>query len=245
LDKSVSDLMLEYLAIPVIFGVALVFMAVWEWLRWFGSVKVHPWYLTALAVLFVCLAAWRWRTVYRIVVDRMKGAEAEHQVGLQLAELRGMGYRVVHDVMLDPDADQPWNIDHVLVGPSGVYAIETKYRRKPGRGPARVDFDGTGLKFSTGYYDLEAVSQTTRAAVDLGNAIRREFSIPAWVRGVVVFPGWEANGSSKKDLWVLKPEALGKWLEVEERSPRFRVSDAERDRIVDWLRTLPVTDWED
>ena len=45
-----------------------------------------------------------------------------------------------------------FNIDHVIIGPAGVYAVETKARRKPetgkGRSDARVVYDGTKTSIS-------------------------------------------------------------------------------------------------
>ncbi len=41
------------------------------------------------------------------------------------------------------------------------------------------------------------------------------------VRGVVCFPGaGRVEGSSGKAIWVLKPEALEKWIQQEERNGR-------------------------
>lgn len=50
------------------------------------------------------------------------GAEGEERVGAILDSMRRHGYMAVHDVPLGG-----WgNIDHILVGPGGVYTVETK-----------------------------------------------------------------------------------------------------------------------
>ena len=70
-------------------------------------------------------------------------------MGEELNQLMRSDYHVFHDVTNAPYG----NIDHVLVGPTGVYAVETKTRRKreePGREAHVVIFDGSALHFPHG-----------------------------------------------------------------------------------------------
>jgi hypothetical protein len=68
------------------------------------------------------------------VIDRWdRGAEGEEHVGKLLEALVERGWRPVHDVSLGRG-----NIDHVLIGPGGLFTIETKSHR--GRlAVARID----------------------------------------------------------------------------------------------------------
>jgi len=54
------------------------------------------------------------------------GYEGEIAVGQELNQLMLDGYRVYHDFPADK-----FNIDHIVVGPPGVFAVETKARSKP------------------------------------------------------------------------------------------------------------------
>jgi hypothetical protein len=59
------------------------------------------------------------------LVDRWgRGAAGEELVGEALDSLRERGWFALHDVQLDRG-----NIDHVLVGPAGIFTIETKSHR--------------------------------------------------------------------------------------------------------------------
>jgi hypothetical protein len=69
------------------------------------------------------------RYVLPLVDRRDRGATGEEQVGALLDELAGGGWRVMHDVSLGRG-----NVDHVLIGPAGVFTIETKSHP----GPVRV-----------------------------------------------------------------------------------------------------------
>jgi hypothetical protein len=56
------------------------------------------------------------------VVDRWdRGAEGEEHVGKVLEALAPDGWRVLHDVSLGRG-----NVDHICIGPGGVFTIETK-----------------------------------------------------------------------------------------------------------------------
>jgi len=54
----------------------------------------------------------------------LQGARGEERVGAVLAGLEADGWQAIHDVSLGRG-----NVDHVLVGPGGIFAIETKSHR--------------------------------------------------------------------------------------------------------------------
>lgn len=56
----------------------------------------------------------------------MMGDQGEQWTAQALRKMRRKGWRTVNHVTL-----RPWDIDHVLVGPGGAYAIETKWSATP------------------------------------------------------------------------------------------------------------------
>lgn len=56
----------------------------------------------------------------------MMGDLAEQWTASELRPLRRAGWRLVNHVRL-----RPWDIDHVLIGPGGAWAVETKWSAKP------------------------------------------------------------------------------------------------------------------
>ncbi len=56
----------------------------------------------------------------------MMGEIAEQWTAQELRKLKRRGWRVVNHLML-----RTWDIDHVLVGPGGIFAIETKWSSRP------------------------------------------------------------------------------------------------------------------
>jgi len=66
------------------------------------------------------------RYVLPLLERRDVGASAEEQVGGLLDQLAG--WRVIHDASLGRG-----NVDHILIGPTGVFTVETKSRPDPVR----------------------------------------------------------------------------------------------------------------
>jgi len=52
-------------------------------------------------------------------------------------KLRPAGYQVWHDIQADD-----FNVDHVLMGPGGIFTIETRTHRKPEKGPCEIVYFG-------------------------------------------------------------------------------------------------------
>lgn len=75
-------------------------------------------------------AALGWLAFWVVLVSgtapKMMGDQAERWTAGELRKLRRHGYKVVNAMML-----KPWDIDHVLLGPSGAYAVETKWSATP------------------------------------------------------------------------------------------------------------------
>jgi Nuclease-related domain len=69
------------------------------------------------------------RYVLPLVERRDRGATGEEHVGGLLEELSESGWRVIHDASLGRG-----NVDHILIGPPGVFTVETKSHP----GPVRV-----------------------------------------------------------------------------------------------------------
>jgi len=93
-------------------GVALMLVAPAWWLfgLTLGGASV-AYAIGALLVRPAHVEAWR------------IGAEGERQTAAILAELEDLGYRVLHDRRIPGTRA---NIDHIVVGPTGVYVVETK-----------------------------------------------------------------------------------------------------------------------
>jgi hypothetical protein len=96
------------------------------------------------------------RYVLPLVDRRDRGASAEEHVGALLAALDPGEWRVIHDASLGHG-----NVDHILIGPSGAFTVETKSHP----GPVRVGrVHGATLRQAQAQRD--AVEAVTRLEVE-------------------------------------------------------------------------------
>lgn len=173
-----------------------------------------PGLYTVTAVIAVGYAAFRvFRAVPEIKALKL-GRDGERVVGQYLEQLRNKGYQVLHDVM-----GEGFNIDHVVIGPAGVFTVETKTYSKPARGDARIEFNGDTLRVGAFEPDRNPIIQAKAQASWLRALLLESSGRNFAVRPVILFPGWyvEQGKGSTRDIWVLNEKALPKFLEHEER----------------------------
>lgn len=154
---------------------------------------VGRWALGTVYVGGVGLAIFRLVVVGRRLTDARRGLRGEQVVGYQLAELHRHGFHVYHDYPIDHG-----NIDHVVVGPPGVFAIETKYKRK-----SKTDKEGHKLGFDAHEirFPDSRTSEPLEQAARQAKALRKHLDdilgrLP--VTPVVVYPGWYVSRLSSE-----------------------------------------------
>jgi len=138
--------------------------------------------------------------------DYRLGFTAERATGEELNQLVAAGFKVFHDVPFDS-----YNVDHVIVGPPGVYAVETKGRRKPanikGVAKATVIFDGVSLAFPR-YSERKSVEQARLNAHSLSKWLSKATGEQTTVSPILALPGWWIDRRSRSDVNVLNPKEI-------------------------------------
>jgi hypothetical protein len=105
-----------------------------------------------------------------------------------------------------------------LIGPQGVFTVETKTISKPMRGDARVTFNGENILVNGYQPDRDPVTQARAQANWLKALLLESSGRKVAVRSVILFPGWwiePTPASLKPDVWVLEPKALPAFIERE------------------------------
>ena len=172
--------------------------------KYWGAVKpgshIGIFYLI-ISVGFVAFAAVR---LPRLVKERRSfrlGLDCEMAVGQELNGLMYDGYRIFHDIPADG-----FNIDHVVVGPNGVFAVETKGRSKPDRGRGKPDatvvFDGKNLHFPDSS-ESEPLAQARRQARWLSKWLSSAVAQPITAHPVLALPGWYIDRRKWGDVLLL------------------------------------------
>jgi len=142
--------------------------------------------------VFLILAA---KKVRRARNHRL-GLLGEQVVGQVLDGLSSDSIRVFHDYEIREPGGKPWNIDHIVLTPAGVFCIETKTRRKPrgatpdGQKGHTVIFDGQQMIFPHPMKpDRFGLDQARRNAKWLSDKLTSWNGTPIPVTPALVFPG--------------------------------------------------------
>lgn len=133
--------------------------------------------------------------------DMRLGMEAEMAAGQELNLLMKSGFSVYHDIT----GGGAYNIDHVVVGLQGVFAIETKGRAKRVREAGdghRVTFENGKLKFP-GWVETKPLEQARRNAVWVQKWLTSAIGEPVQVKPVLMLPGWYVERKEKCDVTIL------------------------------------------
>ncbi len=147
-----------------------------------------------LAVL-ICLAfSFRIRVLSRERANYRLGFDGERQTGQHLIPLIADGYWVFHDLPCEDANGRPFNIDHVVVGPTGIFAIETKTRSK--QTEHKVNYDGKQLHFPD-FSESDSLTQIKANASTLSKELQRRTGESLKVLPILTLPGWWINRQVK------------------------------------------------
>ena len=160
-------------------------------------------------VLGVCVSYFLSRKLLNLS-HNLLGLKGERLVGEMLNKLMKDGFDVFHDFPLEPDGKSP-NLDHIVVGPNGVFAIETKTWRKPKETSDgknwEVAFDGKCLKFPH-FTTKKGIGQATQNARLLSKHLSASTDESIKVIPILTLPGWFVSSQSIDPLIVVNPKQI-------------------------------------
>jgi len=209
LRQQIDDLTWDIAAwLAVLMATPLLFYAMYLSQLYLAGVSASPWIysIVAVAAFFVCL--YKLITIGNRRRYLRQGLDGELAVGQELTELLKEGMSVFHDVQCDR-----FNIDHVVIGSAGVFAVETKARAKlqtdRGKAGAGVKVDGDKLLFPN-WTETRWIEQARRQAQWLANWLKDATGERIEVQAALALPGWFVETIRKGNVIVFNP-----------RNPRF------------------------
>ena len=206
--RSIKKYQLEFLTI---FFVAYFFALILGFFLGFNFQR-YP-YIQIAALIFVVVAAVAARLVINKITDTLekkridfrKGAASEVLIGYILESLSN-DHTVIHG--LKPKS-RYGDIDHVVIGPSGVYAINTKNWK------GIVAADGKGELLWNGKPTKKPeVKNLTHTVMSIREEIKRLFELNLYIRGVLAFPAArvEARWGSTGHVHCVTDEKLYEYI---------------------------------
>lgn len=194
--------------------------AVGFWVVFWLLMRAFPgdqsWSTAAMAGgLFASIIVFR-RTPPLSIASWEDGAFGEEATAKQLRTLEREGWVVLHDL-----ANGTKNFDHVVLGPTGIYCLNSKWSGY------RLEEDSRGglvgrHEYDPGLYrDVSSVVRQAKAeAAALSSEIARRCGQRLWVRPVVVWWGEVARGGRQVDgVGIVQGKHLVERLRAQEGRP--------------------------
>jgi hypothetical protein len=201
LDERIDPWLVALTTIPILFALVL-------------TLQKSRWLVVILFFLFsVIIAAVANRILRPLIRERAAyrlGFHGERFLAEELNQLMSDGFRVFHDVPFDK-----YNIDHVLVGPTGAFIVETKTKRKRttrGEEKHKVLFDGARLNFPGGKWDTEALDQARLNAKTLSRWLSSATADQITAHPILTIPGWFVERSARSDVYVTNPKQIRNFI---------------------------------
>lgn len=217
-------------AMAYVLGAAfLVLLAVMDWVWRLTKSTPPAWMYTSFAIVACVVCAIKLVRSRKRVRQLVQAREGERAVAQQLeSELRRDGYEIFHDL---PGAG--FNIDHIVVGPTGVFVIETKTYSKPRGRESRVALSQDGLLVDGRRPSRDPVNQARSLARWLRGFLVEMTGRPIPVQPVVVFPGWFVEPMPPSfDVWVLNEKPAVTFI----RNGRGNLDETTRAQICGQIR---------
>ena len=195
-------------------------------------------FLTVLFVIFFIVVLIRLLKLLQNIFNLRDGLKAEQIVGQSLTQLLYSGFYVYHDI---PATSLKFNIDHVVVCPSGVFAVETKSRRKGISGTHhKVSVKNDKLEFST-WTDTKIIEQAKRQTKWLSQELTSSTGEYVAVTPIVALPGYFVERKDKSSVGVLNHKYLSNPKNYISNS---MLSDEQINRISHQLKQMQRVDSE-
>lgn len=159
-------------------------------------------------VVSIAYRGWRIAGRMRELREVRRSLKADRVVADQLQSAAGGGFHVFHDAVL-PGPQKPYHIDHLVVGPTGVYAIETKARERAAEaatGTAEcVAYNGVTLEWPNGA-DIESPREALAGAARVQTYLHERLGMAVPVQPVLALPGWQVERAGHGTVAVVNPQ---------------------------------------
>lgn len=181
------------------------FFTIFEWIRWFSNIPPDPFPITVLFIIGVVITTVHFLRVMSKLRNYDLGLIGERMLAEVLDKgLRAQGYFLIHDVPFDK-----MNVDHILVGPGGVFTIETKAARKYTGKKNVISHTSKGLCINERSGRCgKALREAEKEAAFVQKLLSESNCQCPKVQPIIVYIGWWVEDDCSRPVWVLNEKYL-------------------------------------
>jgi hypothetical protein len=213
--KSREMLVAVFAAIGVIAWVSgFLFGSLFQKKLWWVSLLLNGIALVAM----LALRWWAYRRLDKLAKERkdlVRGATGEVAVGYKLADFP-VGYYIVNDLKTEAG-----NLDHVVIGPTGVFALDAKSWR------GVVSGDGKGELLLNGRFDKPYIRQFVGRIMGIRDRVKvLAPEMDVFIKAVFVFTSArvEANWGTTGNVHCIRDDQLFNYI-VENKPKKLEVKE--------------------
>ncbi|QYK08585.1 nuclease-related domain-containing protein [Shewanella mangrovisoli] len=220
LQKQIQDLQLDLMGYMMMGAMIFCFPFALNSIQAHIAAGKFPWMLSISALMGLSYCSFKtWKNFSKLTKLRL-GHTAEIATANELIGLQALGYQVFHDVQADG-----FNIDHLVIGKNGVFAIETKGRHKRNKDLRQTNGNGSNSGSSSGkkgyevfykdgrlnfpsWTETKPIEQAQRQAQWVSQWLTKATGSPVAATPALVFPGWYVTSQSKPPFPILNHKQL-------------------------------------
>ena len=232
------DLMNDQILPYLLTAIMLIILSGYMWAIQLGWMPMQAGAFTVMTIGWCIYTFWKCKKVISQIRLINRGLAAEKAVGQFLEQFRAKNYAVFHDIPVEA-GNKKFNIDHLLVGPKGVFTIETKYRKKPLRGECKVKYDGTQISINGQAPDRDPITQALGQAAWVQNYLKSCTALSAIpITPLVVFPGWYVDYLQAGDAKVKVTNEQLIWSCIQSATHSLSPDDAKliESRLIEYIQ---------
>ena len=233
-----GDQILPLLAMTIM----LIMLTIGLWAVQLGWISVHAEVFTVTTIGWCIFTFWKFKKVIKQIRFINSGIAAEKAVGQFLEQFRSQGYQVIHDIPVEA-GDKKFNIDHLLIGPKGIFTVETKSWRKPLKGQCIVVYDGQKVLVNGHAPDRDPIAQAMGQAAWVRDYLKSCTALSfVPVTPIVVYPGWFINYLQAGEAKVKVANEQLIWSCIQSSPHTLAPHDAKlvASRLTEYVQRQPV-----
>jgi len=209
--SAFDDVLLLHLTGTALIPLLLLVLGLWATNAVTGAYQIlaHIILLVLLGTVLYFAARWLMKIMDQRYDFRI-GYFGEREVGEIVDSLRLKGFQVFHNVPAS-EAMPFFKLDHVVIGSSGVFAIQTKSRTRglprPGFAEHKIIFDGQKIVYPWGD-DFQGLELARDRAIWLESWLGQILGRQVPVQPILAFPGWWVEEHAINTVRVLNPKQI-------------------------------------
>jgi hypothetical protein len=183
LDEELIDFFSDKIDSSLLMITVATLLIAFSLIVWFFGIP-NPAIIIIACVPFIMFALSRMKGAKRHIRNLKQGRNGERYVGQLLEQMRPHSYHIFHDVI-----GPSFNLDHVVVGPGGIFIIETKTWSKNSAG-GTLDYVEGFLVLNGKILDKNPIDQVKASARWLHSELRSVIDDSFSIIPVITLPSW-------------------------------------------------------